>query len=374
MNKADTKANGHKIPHLKLLVALVALVAVAAILWGISHRKPATPPSLKLVSKDGEVLFTENGAVWEFADVGTSLNFGSAIKTGDKAKAVLQTPDGGVIRMDENTELKVNSVTDSGILLTQDSGKTFNRLNNKGTGSYQINALGETLKATGGAFECSVNSIDQRINVKVFEGQTDLTLADGTAPIPLAKGREITVDSKANTPPIPADISSDYANTDWYLWNKAEDLKLGITLGLSNPNEAVATPNPGSSATTDATTLPATPKTNPIAPKAATPSSTSGTGSCKPSLSLKRGLGGMGIQLNWTTCNNDNFQFYKVVRSITNSSPAFPSTPALATSSNHFFGSYLDKNLAIGTLYYYRVCVVERLNKIGCGNVAKMAN
>ncbi len=378
MTKADTKEVGFWITYWKPLAALAVLVIIVAAVWGSSQSKPVTPPSLKLAQKEGEVLFTENGAIWEFADVGTTLNYGATIKTGDKAKAMIQCPDGSFIRLSENTELKVNSVVATGILLTQNSGKTFHRLKNMGSNLYQINALGNTIKATGTAFDLSVNPVDQRINVKVFEGEVNVTLADGTTQTSVSKGREITVDAKSTVAPSPVDISADYANSDWFLWNKTEDLKLGYELRFGSSAETAA-PTPsdnaavGSTQPTGTSTKPTTPKTTSTAPKTSTVPAT-GTSSCKPSLSLKRGLGGVGIQLNWTTCKNDDFQFYKVVRSTTNSSPSYPSNPALVTSSNSFFGAYWDKNIAIGQTYYYRVCVVERLNKVGCGNVAKMSN
>jgi hypothetical protein len=377
--KTMNKPENASIPLWKPAVAIVALLAVVAVAWGLTLRKPATPLSLKLVMKNGETLFTENGAIWEFADVGTQINYGGSLKTGDKAKAILQAPDGTFIRLTGNTELKANSVSKDGILLTQNSGKTFHRVKSIETGPYQVKALGNTLKATGTAFEISVNAAEQRINAKVFEGELKITLPDDATTLTLGKGREITLNAKSNATTPASDISPDYTTGDWFLWNKAEDLKLGYDLRLP-PSVAPTEESPivESVTATDGTKISAT--TKPTPPKTgATPTktvtkTTPTVGDCKPSLSLKRGLGGMGIQLNWTTCKNDDFQFYKVIRSTTNPALSYPSTPALVSSNNRFFGAYLDKNLAIGTTYYYRVCVVERLNQVGCGNVAKMAN
>jgi len=157
----------------------------------------------------------------------------------------------------------------------------------------------------------------------------------------------------------------------WFQWNKDEDLKLGYELRCDAGN-AIPTPDSANAAPTPKPTLAKTTTTPTTAAPKPTTSYTGG--SCKPYLSVKRGLNSLGIQLNWTTCKNDDFQFYKVIRSTTNPNLTYPSTPALVTSSNRTFGSYWDKNLALGQTYYYRICVVERLNQVGCGNVAKMAN
>jgi hypothetical protein len=38
--------------------------------------------------------------------------------------------------------------------------------------------------------------------------------------------------------------------------------------------------------------------------------------------------------LNWTTCKTDNFQFYKLVRSKTNSNPIYPNDPVIYSTAN----------------------------------------
>jgi len=359
-----------------VVAGLVALLIIV-ILVSVGGKDSATSLSLKVAQKEGEALFSTNGAIWEFADIGTLLPSNGVLRTSPGTKAMLQTPENSFIRLGENTEFKATPISGSSVLLTQNSGRSFHRVKKSDDLHYQVSALGNTLKVTGTAFDLSVNPTEKRINVKVLEGELTVTLANDVTAGPqlVTKGKEITVDTKGKTTFSLATINTDYATSEWFIWNKEEDRKLGYELRFEMAAAPEVAPEEDSTATATSK-----PSSAPVAkkPTLATtkpaPASATTTGSCKPSLGVKRGLTGQGIQLNWTTCKNDDFQFYKVVRSTTNPSPSYPSTPALVTSSNRTFGSYWDKNLAFGTTYYYRVCVVERLNQVGCGNVAKMSN
>ena len=114
--------------------------------------------------------------------------------------------------------------------------------------------------------------------------------------------------------------------------------------------------------------------------KTTTPTATASTttprppssGGCYPGLSAKKSEMPKGILLYWTTCSSDDFQFYKLVKSSLNSSPSYPGDPVAMSSSNRSAASFVDKTVAPSTTYYYRVCVVQRLNQVTCGNVASV--
>lgn len=96
------------------------------------------------------------------------------------------------------------------------------------------------------------------------------------------------------------------------------------------------------------------------------------TGSCYPSLSGKKSQMPQGISLAWTSCASDNFQFYKLVKSSLNSSPSYPNDPVAMSSPNKNASSFIDKTVVRTTTYYYRVCVLERLGKVTCGNTVSI--
>jgi len=103
------------------------------------------------------------------------------------------------------------------------------------------------------------------------------------------------------------------------------------------------------------------------------PTPTVSSSACYPSLSGKKETRYNGILLSWTTCSNDDFQFYKLVKSSLNSNPSYPSDPVALSSSNRSASSHIDKTVARATTYYYRVCVVQRLNNVSCGNVVSVS-
>lgn len=103
-----------------------------------------------------------------------------------------------------------------------------------------------------------------------------------------------------------------------------------------------------------------------------TPAPATTSGGCYPGLSAKKIQTPAGIQLAWTRCDSENFQFYKLIKSATNSNPSYPNDPILMSSANTSATSYLDKTVARSMTYYYRVCVVQRLGKVTCGNIASV--
>jgi hypothetical protein len=92
------------------------------------------------------------------------------------------------------------------------------------------------------------------------------------------------------------------------------------------------------------------------------------TGSCHPDLSGKKSQIPQGILLTWTLCASDDFQFYKLAKSSINSNPGYPADPVVLSSSNKNESNFIDRTVAPNTKYYYRVCVIERLGKVTCGN------
>ena len=150
-----------------------------------------------------------------------------------------------------------------------------------------------------------------------------------------------------------------------------------ITFELTPPEEEILNEAEESEEETEEETvnIPTTPTPAPTQPSESTAVTTPppSAGSCYPSLSARKEQKFGGILLSWTTCSSDDFQFYKVVKSATNSSPIYPNDTVVASSSNRGTSSYLDKTVARSMTYYYRVCVVERLGKVTCGNIVSMS-
>ncbi len=114
-------------------------------------------------------------------------------------------------------------------------------------------------------------------------------------------------------------------------------------------------------ATTTTTTVKATPK--PV-----------NTGNCVPGISGYKDAKLNAIILNWSTCPSEDFQFYKILKSSINPNPSYPADPVVLSSPNKDIANLVDKTIALRTTYYYRACVVQRLGKVGCGNIISVSN
>jgi len=81
---------------------------------------------------------------------------------------------------------------------------------------------------------------------------------------------------------------------------------------------------------------------------------------------------GNSVRLNWTRCNSNTFNSYKVVRSKTNPNLYYPNNDPIYSTGNQEELSFLDQNTEAGVTYYYRVCSYESNGESWCGNVANI--
>lgn len=125
-------------------------------------------------------------------------------------------------------------------------------------------------------------------------------------------------------------------------------------------NDEAHYPVPTATTTTKSTTTTTTSK----------PSTEFVSGTCSTGLSARKDEKLNAVVLNWSPCDSDNFQFYKLVKSSKNTSPSYPADPVAFSSSNKNAANFVDKTVAARTTYYYRLCVVQRLGAVNCSNVA----
>lgn len=361
-------------------IGLLLIIVIGLVSIGGGEK---VGPGLTVEWKSGEVLFTGNGEIWEFADQGTHLEEGYQLKTGDDTKVTLKTPQGGFVRLNENAEIKITKVSKRDLLLTQLSGRSFHRVKKHKTDVYQVSVFGNTIKALGTAFDIATNKVAKRINVKVLYGKVEISVdhKDVEYDLEVLKGKEVTIDPNADPVARFADINNDYIESEWFKWNRLEEKQAGYSLRIADEIGKQETENGTGQGTQEtAGTKEATiPKTSTVTstttsttPAAKTTSTTSGA--CRPYLTAKKSRTYGGILLNWTACIPlpDGFQFYKVVRSSNNINPSFPNDPVISSSSNKNHASYIDKEVAPNRTYYYRVCIALRLNKVTCGNTVSM--
>ncbi|MBN2306594.1 hypothetical protein JXD20_01285 [Candidatus Peregrinibacteria bacterium] len=160
---------------------------------------------------------------------------------------------------------------------------------------------------------------------------------------------------------------------------------IGVTSMLNSNQQSTdvmeATEEVSEAVTEDATSAPEDEVSQPaVTTTTATKASSVGTnlpktvtGKCYTSLSGYKDSKLNAIILNWSACQSDDFQFYKLVKSSKNSNPSYPADGVAFSSSNKNAANFVDKTVAARTTYYYRMCVVQRLNQVNCSNVVSVS-
>lgn len=165
------------------------------------------------------------------------------------------------------------------------------------------------------------------------------------------------------------------AGTTLIMRDKSETPSEANEIILETPEEDNTVETEVSETTEENTPIPAS--QTQTAPKPVTESNQPSTqfvsGACQTGLSGRKDEKLNAVVINWSPCDSDDFQLYKLVKSSINTSPNYPADPVAFTSSNKNAANFVDKTVAARTTYYYRLCVIQRLGKVNCSNVASVS-
>lgn len=91
------------------------------------------------------------------------------------------------------------------------------------------------------------------------------------------------------------------------------------------------------------------------------------------SLSFEASISWESVKTSWDTFtkDEDNFMYYKIIRSQKNSSPVYPDNGYIYYTTDINTNSYTDKSPLEGTTYY-RVCAITSEKERYCSNVVKI--
>ncbi len=204
--------------------------------------------TVKLVYYEGDttVWTGENGSVAEPIELNMTLNEGDVIRTASDALAIVQFDDGSVVRVNELTELRIDTVSDKEFELTQSIGETYSRVQKNSSREFVINADSALVTALGTAFDVNVDKLNNKINVTVIESAVSVKLPIKTDVIKVTQGNELNI-----TNPIPDKfeykahkIKKEKLEDQWYKFNKSKDLKKDVDLGVFEDLKPSLTPSP----------------------------------------------------------------------------------------------------------------------------------
>lgn len=120
--------------------------------------------------KEGSVALQKAPGVWEEVAKGATIKEGDVLKTGYKARVVIELDDGSAVRLDQGTQVTFSSLSGQVILLTQDNGRVYHRVS-PGRLVYNVKSLGTVATALGTSFSVKTDQKQQTTEVSVYESK-----------------------------------------------------------------------------------------------------------------------------------------------------------------------------------------------------------
>lgn len=190
----------------------------------------------KIISVEGSVKTKTELDTWQDAPIDTLVLNGSSIKTEAKSRAIIELPDKSQLRLQENSEIRLNEATLTDIIIEQISGTTFNRVKEETSAIYKVRLANMEFTALGTAFNISGNSssVDltvtaNQVKVKIYKGDDIINIrtVDSGTIATIEPGQ--TMDKMIS---VKETASGDLLENDWFAWNLEKDRTLEAYLGL----------------------------------------------------------------------------------------------------------------------------------------------
>jgi len=305
---------------------------------------------------------------WKIIAEEVVLNEGDSLKTADASRAVVTVGSPAEMRMDENTEVTFTSLQDDSLNIEQLRGYTYHN-GAQLLDSYLITALGAEIRPEGSAFAVDVDETADEVTVYAISGDVEVNNAT------IAEGYKMTV-VDGETLGV-EEITDDEYDSEWWTWNASRDEgeESEDTDTNENENENTNTAdeeeelededtNTNENTNTEEEEEEAVEEEEEEAAEEPAPAPAAPVGSSITGLSS----GGSGVSVSWSKSGGENFKYYRIVRSESNSNPTYPSDGYVFYSGNPNEVSFTDSNASTGTTYYYNVCVVDTSDKVSCGS------
>ncbi len=209
--------------------------------------------------KDQEILLAANLAVlegdveikktgeerWMEALEGDTFNQGDSLRTQANSRAVLILDNGDAVRMNEKSEIVLESMNPDSILVEQVSGESYARIASSNTDTFTIEGQGVEAQAMGTAYMFNTNSKKKEVNVYVYESKVQLKLQAEEQEVKELK--MATVNTKRGKIRVREMKKNEYQNK-FAKWSRNQDKKEGYeTPETVGPKVTISSPANGSS-------------------------------------------------------------------------------------------------------------------------------
>lgn len=124
-----------------LLFLIIFIIVIIGIIWFVASSDDTV--KAQLIIESGIVEIKHQGGNWQYAENGLFLIQSDAIRTGNNSSASIILFESSIIRLDNNTEIKLEKAIklakQTTIKIRQESGKTWNTLLKiSGIDSYEV--------------------------------------------------------------------------------------------------------------------------------------------------------------------------------------------------------------------------------------------
>ncbi len=218
-----------KIINILLLLIIVGLGAYLVSKDMDKNNLAINNSSGQIEYLEGNVEKKSNDGVWKIIKKGEIIENGDEIRTLDNSRVILTFEDGSLLRLDENTSTKIESL-ENNIQIDLNQGTIFNNVSKNKEREYSVKSDDFSIVALGTAF--SVTNDNNSVDVLVLESSVEVRDKDGKNIEKVKTGEKVKIeDKKINK----SDIKNSDLDKDFISWAmKESNIDLDISDGDSN--------------------------------------------------------------------------------------------------------------------------------------------
>ncbi len=358
-----------RVPRLAWATAAVTALAVAAALiavfvfgGGPVVREPGQIASWHLERGEATVRDTQGGE--RAARDGEPIMEGDVIVAAPDARGIVEFASGSIMRIHGKAEIGL-STEEGGVAAEVFKGRSYHRVVD---GTPYIVRWGDvTVTALGTAFTFDVEGEAGKV---ISVHSSVRVVVDTEDPVDWTSGLEEgdTFFYKEGEDTRIQDVTREELDNEWIRWNKHLDKELGLPVGVLMLLEEAAGEQPPQPEPEQ----PAPQPTPQPAPSPAPQPSPTPPPPAEKSVTLSGSARQGAVDFTWTLSGYSGYQGFKLCRSESNPSPAYPGDWWMYVDGANTRAA-TDTSVKAGHTYYYRLAVYSRGAVLGYSNAVTVA-
>lgn len=303
----------------------------------------------QLEYREGEVEIKRGDKGWVQLSKGNILNSGNEIRTLNESRAIVTFEDGSVLRLDENTSIKIQS-TENKIEIVLSKGSIFNKVSKSETRKYSVQSGEYKIIALGTEFSVEKES-ESEVKVLVVESEVEIQNKDGSVLEKVETGKKVEINKKEINKKI---ITKEEKEEKFIAWNIEKNKKVDEEL---LKNKTILKENKLTSKTSAVDKKEKKQQdifqNDFVEREKKEVEKKINVDILDPKIAIWGEKTTQGVKINWSVKDVDVSKGFKLVKSI-NKNPVYPGND-YKYFSNSSKGSY-EWEINTGKGYYFRVC------------------